>query len=444
MLTGNTVEAARLAFDDGPWPRLTHRERAHYLRAMSEEFERRNDDFARIWSIESGLTFKIAQSRIGLFLRGAFTSYADMAETYKFEEACRSTGGQQAILSREPVGVVAAILPWNGPAGLMAYKCAPALLAGCTLIVKSPPEAPCSAYILAEICEKVGLPAGVVNILTADREVSEMLVSHAGVDKVTFTGSTAAGRQIASRCGERIARVTLELGGKSPAIILDDYDVEEAASTIGGVFTYLTGQVCHSLTRVIVSRARHDAMVDALSSIASGLTIGDAFDPKVDVGPLASARQRERVEYCVERGIADGARLVAGGARPPQLARGFYFQPTVFGNVDNESFIAREEVFGPVVSVIAADDEKHALQIANATQFGLNASIFTQDADKVMHLARSVGAGTIGQNASRVDFSLGFGGFKQSGLGREGGVEGLLPFLETKVLVFDRPFETVS
>lgn len=434
------VAAARKAFDCGPWPRLTPQQRAEYLRAMSAEFKRRNDEFARIWSIESGVTYKIAQGRIGQFLGGAFNAYADMASTFLFEEPRQSSSGLQAFLSREPVGVVAAILPWNGPAGLMAYKCAPALLAGCTIILKSAPEAPCSAYILAEICEKVGLPAGVINILTAEREVSEALVRQPGVDKVTFTGSTAAGRQIASICGERIARVTLELGGKSPAIILDDYDVEAAAKTIAGGFAYLTGQVCHSLTRVIVSRHRHDAMVDSLCNVASGLKIGDPFDPGVDVGPLASARQRARVETCVARGWSDGAKLAIGGTRPSAFEHGFFFEPTVFGNVDNDSYIAREEIFGPVISVIPADDEDHAIRLANDTSFGLNASVFTADADKAFSLARKLRAGTVGHNASRTDFTIGFGGFKRSGVGREGGTEGLLPFLETKVLVLDQPY----
>lgn len=434
------VAAARQAFDRGPWPRMTPAERAEHLRAISAEFLTRGEEFARIWAIESGIVFKLARTRIGLFLNGAFNQYADLAGTFAFEERRRSMTGNLGYLVREPVGVVAAIVPWNGPAGLMAYKCAPALLAGCTIVLKSSPEAPCSAYLFAEICEKAGLPPGVVNVVTADREVSEQLVRNPGVDKITFTGSTAAGRKIASICGERIARYTLELGGKSAALILDDYDVETAARTIAAGASYLTGQVCHSLTRVVVKRDRHDHMVEALSNALGALKVGDPFDPAVDMGPLASARQRDRVEGYIARGVADGARLATGGKRPSHLNHGFFIEPTVFGNVDNRSVIAQEEIFGPVLSVIPADDERHAIDIANDSIYGLNASVFTKDADHAKAVARELKSGTVGHNASRTDFSIAFGGFKQSGVGREGGVDGLMPFLEAKTIVLDTAF----
>lgn len=434
------VAAARHAFDDGPWPRMTPAERADFLRRISAELLARGPEFAEIWSVESGIVFKLAQTRIGQFLNGAFNQYADMAATLPFEERRRSMTGNVGFLIREPVGVVAAIVPWNGPAGLMAYKCAPALLAGCTLVLKSSPEAPCSAYLFAEICEKVGLPPGVVNVVTADREVSERLVRNPAVDKITFTGSTAAGRKIASICGERIARYTLELGGKSAAVVLDDYDVERAAKTIAGGASYLTGQVCHSLTRVIVGRGRHDAMVEALSSAFEGLKIGDPFDPGSDIGPLASSRQRDRVEGYVRQGVASGAKLATGGSRPKEMNRGFFFEPTVFGGVDNRSVIAQEEIFGPVLSVIPADSEDQAIDLANDTIYGLNASVFTADGDRAKSVARRLRSGTVGHNASRTDFSIAFGGVKQSGIGREGGVDGLLPFLEAKTVVLDAPF----
>lgn len=433
------VAAAREAFDRGPWPRLKHAERAAYMRAMADEFERRSDEFARIWTCESGILYKLSCARIGNWLAGAYRYYAGLGDSFAFETPHRSSAGLQAMLVREPVGVVAAIVPWNGPAGLMAYKTAPALLAGCTVVVKSSPEAPCSAYLLAEICDKVGLPPGVLNVVTADRHASEVVVRHPDVDKVTFTGSTDAGRRIAALCGERIARCTLELGGKSPAIVLDDYDIGAAARTIAGGVGYLTGQVCHSLTRIIVSRARHDDMVDAIAGVFGDMRVGDAFDPASDVGPLATARHRQRVESYIERGVAEGARLAFGGRRPTHLNRGFYVEPTLFANVDNRSTIGQEEIFGPVLSVIAADDEEHAIALANDTIFGLNASVFTSDSERAYAVARKLRSGTVGHNASRTDFSLAFGGFKQSGLGREGGTEGLLPFLETKTVVLDQP-----
>jgi aldehyde dehydrogenase (NAD+) len=434
------IAAARHAFDHGPWPRMSHAERATYMRAIADEFARRSDEFARIWSTESGIVYKLARARVGNFLRGAFTYYADLGTTFPFEERHRSSAGLLGTLVREPVGVVAAIIPWNGPAGLMAYKAAPALIAGCTMIIKSSPEAPCSAYLFAEICEQVGLPPGVVNVLTADRGVSEELVRDPRVDKVTFTGSTAAGRKIASICGDRIARCTLELGGKSPALVLGDYDVGAAAKTIASGVGYVTGQVCHSLTRIIVEKSRHDEMVDALSAELAAMKVGDVFDPDVDVGPLASGVQRDRVQHYIAKGQEEGARLAFGGNRPAHLNRGFFIEPAVFGNVDNASTIGREEIFGPVLCVIAAENDRHGVELANDTIYGLNASVFTRDLDRFYATARQLRAGTVGHNASRTDFTIAFGGVKQSGLGREGGIEGLLPFLEAKTLVADTPF----
>src|SRR5262245_62493918 len=359
------VVAARAAFDRGPWPRLSHAERAKYLRAIARELGSRADDLAQIWTTESGVIHGIAKGG-SMGLGGIYDYYAGLADTFPFEEQ-RQPGmasGNIGLLVREPVGVVAAIIPWNAPASLIAYKCAPALLAGCTVVLKCSPEAPGAGYVLAEICEAIGLPAGVINVVTADREVSELLVRHPDVDKVTFTGSTAAGRRIGSICGERIARCTLELGGKSAAVILDDYDVGKAAATIAGGAAFLTGQVCSSLTRIVVTKQRHDALVDALSASFGKVKVGDPHDPSTGMGPLAMKRQRERVEGYIAKGKAEGARLATGGGRPKELPRGFFIEPTVFGNVDNHSTIAREEIFGPVLSVIAADSEAQAVEIA--------------------------------------------------------------------------------
>ena len=433
------VTAARDAFDNGPWPRMSHAQRANYMRAMAAAFLRRSDEFARIWTHESGILYSMSSARIGVWLAGAFNQYADMAETFGFSEPRVSAAGLKALLVREPVGVVAAIIPWNGPAGLLAYKSAPALLAGCTLVVKSSPEAPCSGNLFAEICEEVALPAGVVNVVAADRGASESLVADPRIDKVTFTGSTQAGRAIGAACAQRMARCTLELGGKSPAIVLDDYDIEGAAQTLACGVNYLTGQVCHSLTRIIVPRSHHDQMVEALVAQIEPMVIGDPFDPATQVGPLATSRQREQVEWFIARAQEEGANLACGGSRPTHLGRGFFIRPTVFGNVDNRSTIGQQEIFGPVLSVIAADNEAHAVELANDTIFGLNAAVFTNSADRFFNVARSIRSGTVGHNGTRTDFTLAFGGFKQSGIGREGGTEGLLPFLETKAVVFDAP-----
>ncbi len=306
-------------------------------------------------------------------------------------------------------------------------------------MLKSSPEAPGEGYLVAEVAEAIGLPPGVLNVVTADREVSELLVRDPRVDKITFTGSTAAGRRIASLCGERIARCTLELGGKSAAVILDDADLEATAQTLSRAECFLSGQVCSSLTRIVVSRARHDQLLEALAGTFSQVRVGDPFDSQTQMGPLAAERQRTRVEGYIAKGVADGATLATGGGRPKDLERGWYVEPTVFGNVDNHSVIAQEEIFGPVLSVIPAENEQDAIRVANDTIYGLNASVFTNDVDRARQVAGQLRSGTVGHNAFRTDFGIAFGGFKQSGIGREGIKEGLLPFLETKTVILAGP-----
>jgi len=431
------VAAARRAFDEGPWPPSTHADRAEVLRAFAAGIQERGDVLGQLWPRETGTIYKNAQyaGRIG---SGAMAQYAELADTFPWEEECPPTaGGEFGLLVREPVGVVGAIIPWNAPVALICHKIAPALLAGCTVVLKSAPEAPGEGYVFAEVAEEIALPPGVLNVVTADREVSELLVRDTGVDKITFTGSTAAGRRIASLCGERIARCTLELGGKSAAVILDDMDLDTAAKTLTRAECALNGQVCSSLTRIVVTKSRHDDLVEALASKFSQTRVGDPFDEQTQLGPLVTDRQRDRVEGYIAKGVAEGATLAAGGGRPKDLDRGYYVEPTVFGNVDNGSTIGREEIFGPVLSVIAADDERDAVRVANDTNYGLNASVFTNDVERARAVARELRSGTVGHNAFRTDFGMAFGGFKQSGIGREGGKEGLLPFLETKAVILD-------
>ncbi|WEO93655.1 aldehyde dehydrogenase [Streptomyces sp. FXJ1.172] len=431
------VAAAREAFDDGPWPRLTPAERAGYLRAIGAELRLRGEDIGQVWPRESGVLHAFA-AYAGAGADATFKRYAAMAGTFPFEEPVKPTaGGQFGMIVREPAGVVGAIIPWNAPMGLISNKVAPALLAGCTVVLKSSPEAPGEGYLIAEAAAAAGLPAGVLNVVTADREVSELLVRDPRVDKITFTGSTAAGRRIASICGERVARCTLELGGKSAAVILDDMDLETAARSLSRAECILSGQVCSSLTRIVVTRSRHDELVEALAGMFSQVRVGDPFDPQSQMGPLAASRQRDRVEGYIARGVADGATLATGGGRPKGMDRGWYVEPTVFGNVDNRSVIAQEEIFGPVLSVIPAADEQDAIRIANDTIYGLNASVFTNDVNRAREVARQLRSGTVGHNAVRNDFGIAFGGFKQSGIGREGGREGLLPFLETKTVILE-------
>jgi acyl-CoA reductase-like NAD-dependent aldehyde dehydrogenase len=431
------VAAARQAFDEGPWPRMTHAERAEYLRAFAAKLAERADAVGQIWPRESGVLHRIA--KYGVYgATSTFEYYAGLAASFAWEEPAKPTlGGEFGLLVREPVGVVGAIIPWNAPIGLIGYKIGPALIAGCTVILKSSPEAPGEGLLMAETAEAVGLPPGVLNVVTADRAVSELLVTNTGVDKITFTGSTAAGRRIASLCGERIARCTLELGGKSAAVILDDIDIATAAGAIAGAETFLSGQVCSSLTRVVVNRNRHDEMVEALSAAFAKVQVGDPFEDATGMGPLVAERQRDRVEGYIAKGVAEGATLATGGKRPEHLDRGWYVEPTVFGNVDNASTIAQEEIFGPVLSVIPADGEQQMIAVANDTIYGLNASVFTNDVDRARAVAGQLRSGTVGHNAFRTDFGIAFGGFKQSGIGREGGTEGLHPFLETKTVILD-------
>lgn len=433
------VDAARRAFDEGPWPRLTHAERAGYLRAFAQGLQARAADAAQILPRESGILFSIA-TMIAQGSGFSFNLYAGLADTFPFEERVTPMmGGEHGLIVREPVGVVAAIVPWNAPLGQIPAKVAPALLAGCTVVVKQSPEAPGEGCLIAEVAEEIGLPPGVFNLVTADREVSELLVRDPRVDKVSFTGSTAAGRRIASLCGERIARVSLELGGKSAAVILDDYDLSQAAAVLAGAETLMTGQVCTSLTRIVVPRHRHDEFAEALCAAFGAVRVGNPFDEQSQMGPLAMRRQRDRVERYIAIGVAEGATLVTGGGRPADLDRGWYIEPTVFAGVDNASTIAQEEIFGPVLSVIPVDDEDEAVAVANDTIFGLNASVFTNDVTRALDVARRLRNGTVGHNAFRGDNGVLFGGFKQSGIGREGHVEGLRPYLESKLVVVDGP-----
>jgi acyl-CoA reductase-like NAD-dependent aldehyde dehydrogenase len=302
--------------------------------------------------------------------------------------------------------------------------------------MKPSPETPLETYIIAEAAEAAGVPAGVVNLVCGHRDASDHLVCNPGVDKVSFTGSTAAGRRIGSVCGERIARCTLELGGKSAAIVRDDFPTDLAAKLLTGTITLMSGQVCAMLSRAIVPRRRHDELAEAIAREMKQVVIGHSDDPGTQLGPLAMKRQLERVEMY----IADGRRsadLVTGGRRPEHLARGYFTEPTLFANVQNQSRIAQEEIFGPVLSLIPVEDEEDAIRVANESNYGLNGSVLTRDADAAYRIARRIRTGAVGQNGLRLDFGLPYGGFKQSGLGREGGIEGLMAYLETKTILLD-------
>lgn len=431
------VAAARRAFDAGPWPRMSHSERGSFVEALARRLEARHGELAAAWTRQTG---GLASFAPNVTFGGTFQLryFAGLATSYPFEtRQPASMGPGQAIIVREPVGVVAAITPWNAPYAIMAQKIAPALVAGCTVIMKPAPETPLEAYIIAECAEEAGLPPGVLNLVPSQREAADHLVRNAGVDKVAFTGSTAAGRRIASVCGERIARVTLELGGKSAALVLDDFPIERAAGILTGTICTMTGQVCATLSRVIVSRHRHDALAEAIVAAMSAIKVGDPNDPASQMGPLAMQRQLERVKGYIARGREQGATLACGGRQPAQPARGYYFEPTLFTHVDNRMTIAQEEIFGPVISLIPCEDEADAIRIANDSIYGLNGAVFTPDAEKAYRVARQLRTGCVGHNGLRMDFMAPYGGFKQSGIGREGGPENFHAFTETKTILTD-------
>ena len=429
------VAAARAAFDHGPWPTTPPAERVAAFRRMVAHLEARVPELAAAWTAQMGGLASFAGPMHGGSVMG-LAQIADFAEQFQFVEQRATVGAAAGIVVHEPVGVVAAIAPWNGPFGIMANKVAYALLTGCTVVMKPSPETPLEAYIIAEAAEAAGIPAGVVNLVPSHREAADHLVNNHGVDKVSFTGSTLAGKRIAQVCGERIARYTLELGGKSAAIIRDDFPTEAAAKLLTGTLNMMSGQVCAMLSRAIVPKARHDELAAAIAAEMSQVVIGHSDDPATQLGPVAMKRQLERIESYIEDGKRT-ATLVCGGGRPTHLNQGYFIEPTLFANVDNQSRIAQEEIFGPVLCLIPCEDEEDAIRIANESNYGLNGSVLTQDAQAAYAIGRRIRTGGFGQNGLRMDFGLPFGGFKQSGIGREGGPEGLWGYLETKTMLLD-------
>ncbi|WP_433189960.1 aldehyde dehydrogenase [Actinoallomurus sp. CA-150999] len=433
------VRAAREAFDNGPWPRTPAAERAAVLRRIADGLEARADELAPLMTAEAGTPIAISRRAQVLGAIPHLRFHADLVEGYEFGETREGVSMRAAIL-REPVGVVAGIVPWNGPLVLALMKLAPALAAGCTFVCKPPPETPLAFSVLAEVCEQAGLPEGVLSILPGDREVGRVLVGHPGVDKVAFTGSTAAGQWIMGECARQIKRVSLELGGKSAAIILDDADAEVAIGQLLPMATMLSGQMCLLQSRVLVPRQRQAEFVDAFCDAVSALKVGDPYDADTYYGPLIAERQRERVEGYIAAGLREGATMVLGGGRPKDLPKGWYVEPTVFADVDNGMRIAREEIFGPVTSIIAYHDVDEAIAIANDTDFGLAGAVYTADSSRGFDVARRVRAGTYGVNGYGTDAGVPFGGYRQSGLGRENGREGLDAYLETKAVALPDGF----
>lgn len=430
------VAAARRAFDaPSGWASWEPSHRAATLEKLAGLVGEKSEDIVRLVSQQNGMPISTARAVEGGFPGALLQLYAGMIREQQTEEDRPGMFGGHVSVRRQPVGVVAAIVPWNFPQALLFSKLAPALAAGCTVVIKPSPETVLDTFRLAELLEQSGLPEGVVSIVPGGRDLGAYLVAHPGVDKVAFTGSTTAGRSIAEACGHLLRPVTLELGGKSAAIVLDDADLAGSAQDLFGATMLNNGQTCFLSTRILAPQSRYEEIVDIVTAMAAGAAVGDPLDEATMVGPMASRAHRERVEGAIAQGKSGGARLTTGGGRPDQ-DRGWYVQPTVFADVDNSSTIARDEIFGPVLSVIAYSDIDHAVQIANDNSYGLGGTIWSKDLEHAATVARRVQTGTVGLNHYLPDPIAPFGGIKASGLGREFGPEGLANYQQLQSIYY--------
>lgn len=423
------VAAARAALPD--WSGASPDHRAKILKAFSGALHQRAAATSELVSRENGMPMSLSGGANGLFPAALLGYYAKLITETPIEEVRPNPTGH-TIVRREAVGVVAAIVPWNFPQALAAFKLAPALAAGCTVVLKASPETALDAMVFAHAAEEAGLPHGVLNVVPGGVEAGAHLVSHPGVDKVSFTGSTAVGRIIGETCGRLLRPVTLELGGKSAAIILDDADLDLTMAGLRNVSFINNGQTCFLGSRILAPRSRYGEVIEALADLVNGLTVGNPLDSETDIGPVVTERQRERVLGYIEAGKSSGARLVTGGGIPRNQQRGWFVAPTVFADVENADRIAQEEIFGPVLAVIAYDDDRHAVDLANDSEFGLAGTVWSADAERATEVAREIRTGTVGVNDYQLDINAPFGGVKASGIGRELGPEGLDEFFSLK------------
>lgn len=447
------VSAARDAFDKSSWPRLTPVERAGHLCRLADGLHQHSEELAELIAEEQGGTLFLAQVYQAVSGTMSFNYNAEMAETLQLEEvrisdlshlAGGSDGGSiipmagKSLVVKEPVGVVATIPAFNFALPAIGQKAGPALVAGCTVVLKVPEANPLASFAVGEIMKEVGFPDGVLNIISARADSSDYLVCHPDVDMVSFTGSSEVGRKIGQSCGDLVRPVVLELGGKSAAIVLDDADMDTAISAlVGASVASNSGQSCVAQSRILVSESRYDEFAHALALAFKGLKVGDPFESDTVVGPLITERHRDRVQAHIDQAVAEGATVRAGGGRPAHLKKGWYIEPTLLTDVTNDMAIAQEEIFGPVVVLIAYTDERDAVRIANESRYGLSGSVFTTDLAHGFEIARQIRTGTFSVNTFAADLGSPFGGYKQSGIGREHGTAGVQEFLVTKTISVD-------
>jgi betaine-aldehyde dehydrogenase len=424
------VAAARAAFET--WSTTSVEERRRYLQLIADKLNLMKGEIAALVAAEVGMPLPLATAVQAGMPATVMGSYAQLLSEFPFEETIG-----KALVVKEPVGVVGCITPWNFPLHQVVAKVAPALAAGCTVVLKPSEVAPLTSFVLAEIIDDIGLPAGVFNLVTGyGPVVGEAIAAHPDVDMVSFTGSTRAGKRVSELAAQTVKKVSLELGGKSANIILDDANFEKAVKSGVGSCYFNSGQTCSALTRMLVPRSRHDEAVEIAKKTAENFTVGDPLGGKAKLGPLVSATQRERVVNYIKKGIEEGAQLVTGGTdRPEGLEKGYFVRPTVFANVENKMTIAQEEIFGPVLSIIPYEDEDDAVRIANDTIYGLAGGVWSADEERAKRVARRLRTGQVEINGGGFNPLVPFGGYKQSGNGRELGKYGLEEYLEVKAML---------
>ena len=431
----SAVEGANAAFKDGAWSGLTFAERAGYLSRMADLIDSRLDEFADIYINDQGGLASFA-GFIGQRASNIVRYYAELGASYPEGPQTREIPGGRVLINQLPVGPVFASVPWNAPLILGVVKIAPALLAGCPVVVKMAPEAPLAAYVMAEIFAELGLPPGVISLIIGGREVGDYLTRHPDIAHVSFTGSTQVGREVAKAATEHFARLTLELGGKGASIFLDDINPEDAAAFIYPSSMSQSGQVCTTSSRLLVPESRYKEWKESLVSTFNGYKVGDPRDSDTLVGPLISAKQRATVEEYIASAREEGATILTGGGRPANLERGFYIEPTLVADVTRDMRVVREEVFGPVITLQSYSTEDEAVAMANDTSYGLANVIITNDMDRAVELAPRLRSGTVSINNFGACLTQPFGGFGDSGVGREGGPEGLEAYFETQQIQF--------